>query len=278
MFKGNQRNFNDIIPADFSATPYTDTQLSTSVLTSGQGYQRPVHQKNVQRIIDEFNPMLLDPIIVNFRGGKYYVIDGQHRIVALKRMNNGGDCMVQCKVLNGLSYEEEAMLYHKLDAGKKRLSLADDTRARAESGEDLDVKEIQRAMRLAGFCWNFDKAGSGSPNNVNAVRAVLNAHKLLGYEQFYRMLRLIRKAWDGKPSSLSSYIISGAALFIHTYEKDIDDKLFVRQLAKCQPEEIVSRGKTDSSTRNQALKYAKVIFDRYNYTLCKGRLPYKFEG
>ena len=73
-------------------------------------------------------------------------------------------------------------------------------------------------MRLAGFCWNFDKAGSGSANNVNAVRAVLNAHKLLGYEQFYRMLRLIRKTWDGKPSSLSSYIISGAALFIHTYE------------------------------------------------------------
>lgn len=253
MFKSNQRNFNDIIPADFSATPYTDKQLSTSVLTSGQGYQRPVRQKNVQRIIDEFNPMLLDPIIVNFRGGKYYVIDGQHRIVAIKRMNNGGDCMVQCKVLNGLSYEEEAMLYHKLDAGKKRL-------------------------RLAGFCWNFDKAGSGSANNVNAVRAVLNAHKLLGYEQFYRMLRLIRKTWDGKPSSLSSYIISGAALFIHTYEKDMDDKLFVRQLAKCQPEEIVSRGKTDGSTRNQALKYAKVILDRYNYTLCKGRLPYKFEG
>lgn len=277
MFKNSQKRMEDIIPADFSATPYTDKQLSTAVLTSGQGYQRPIQAKNVQGIINNFNPMLLDPIIVNFRVGKYYVIDGQHRIVALKKMNNGRECMVQCKVLSGLTYEQEALLYHQLDASKRKLSLADDTRALAESGEDEGVREIQKAMRLNGFVWNLDKNGSGCTNNINSVRAVLNAYKQLGYDGLYRTLRIIRKTWGGKPSSLSSYIISGAALFVKAYENEMDDKVFVRQLSKLQPDEIVSRGRSDSSTRNQALKYARVILSAYNRALRNGVLSYKLE-
>ena len=105
----------------------------------------------------------------------------------------------------------------------------------------------------------------------------MNAYKQLGYDGLYRTLRIIRKTWGGKPSSLSSYIISGAALFVKAYENEMDDKVFVRQLSKLQPDEIVSRGRSDSSTRNQALKYARVILSAYNRALRNGVLSYKLE-
>ena len=71
-------------------------------------------------------------------------------------------------------------------------------------------------------------------------------------------------AWRGAPRSLNSYIISGMALFLKTYETEVKDHIFVARLSAVDPEEIIRRGKMDFSTSKSSLRYARVILEKYN--------------
>ena len=111
------------------SNPGVVRSIHTNRLTSGLPYQRPVNPKEVERLIREWDERLLDPVTVSFRDGRFYVVDGQHRISAMRKMNGGRGVMVDCKVYDGLTYEQEADLCYKLDKAKKRLSLSQSTNA-----------------------------------------------------------------------------------------------------------------------------------------------------
>lgn len=135
--------------------PGVERSIHTDRLTSGLPYQRPVNPKEVERLIQEWDERLLDPITVSFRDGKFYVVDGQHRISAMREMNGGRGIMVNCKVYNGLTYEQEADLCYKLDKAKKRLSLSQSTNVLAESGGDAEIRKantcaLSRFMAING--------------------------------------------------------------------------------------------------------------------------------
>lgn len=105
------------------SNPGVEKAIHTGRLTSGLPYQRPVNPREVERLIREWDGRLLEPVVVSFRDGKFYVVDGQHRIAAMRKMNGGNGVMVNCKVYSGLTYEQEAGLCYKLDKAKKRLSM-----------------------------------------------------------------------------------------------------------------------------------------------------------
>lgn len=116
--------------------------ISTDKLTSGLPYQRPVDDREVDRLVREWDERLFEPIAVSYRDGRYYVIDGQHRIAAMRRMHGGCEIMIRCKVYSGMTYMDEAELCYKLDRAKKRLSLAQSTNALAESGTDAESRKF----------------------------------------------------------------------------------------------------------------------------------------
>ena len=259
-------------------TPYEKKQLSTSVLHSGQGYQRPVKMHVIKKIIKEFDPKVLDEIVVSFRDGKFYVVDGQHRITALKEMNGGHECMVNCKIIADLTYEQEADLYEKLDKSKTKLNIADRTRAKSEAGEYQDIADIEKVLAANSIEWVFSTTGVSGTNKVSATRTLLSSYDQLGFDEFQRVIHLIKETWCGDKQSLNRFIISGVSLFFKTYGTGINDRTFVRQLSKVPPQEILSEGKTDSITREMALKYARVIWSKYNYKQRVGLLEYRFNG
>lgn len=266
-----------ISPAPEYSNPGMERMIFTSKLTSGLPYQRPVNQREVDRLIREWDDRLLDPIIVSFRDGKYNVVDGQHRISAIRKMN-GREVMVTCKVYSGLTYQQEADLCYKLDKAKKRLSLSQSTNALAESGADAEIMEVRRLIERGGFVWALGK-GRGKTGEIISARAMVNAYRLLGGPAFSRMLSLLWGAWKGNPRSLTASVISGMALFLKTYETDLEDRAFISQLAKVDPNEINQRGKLDYSTGNVALRYARVILEKYNGQRREAnKLPYRFIG
>ncbi len=257
--------------------PGTERSMYTGRLTSGLPYQRPVEEREVERLIREWDDRLLDPIVVSFRDGKFNVVDGQHRIAAMRRMNGGEEVMVVCKIYSGLTYEQEAALCYKLDKAKKRLSLAQSANALAESGTDAEISTIKSLVERNGFVWALGRK-TGRPNEIGSTRAVINAWRLLGSSEFAHLLVLLRCAWDGDPRSLTSFVITGMALFLKTYAVEMDDRAFVRQLSKVDPDEIIRRGKLDYSTSNTALRYARVILEKYNSQRKNDRkLPYRFD-
>ena len=255
-----------------------DELLSTSELYSGQPYQRPVKDPVVAKLVREWDPRLLTPLVVSHRDGRYNLVDGQHRVCAMRKKNNGKDAMALCRVYRGMTYEQEAELYYKLDKAKGHLRLSHATKALMESGSDAEVTEINRLLEEAGFIWALDKP-TKKPFEIEATRAVINAYRLLGGAAFSRMLDLMAKAWRGTPISLNSSIISGMALFLKTYETELDDNVFIKRMSAVEPEEIIRRGKMDFSTNKAALRYARIIWDKYNGQQRGGRkLTYRFKG
>lgn len=257
--------------------PGDDRSLYTGRLTSGLPYQRPVNPKEVDRLIREWDDRLFDPIIVSFRDGKFNVVDGQHRIAALRKMNDGNGVMVKCKVYSGLTYEQEAELYYKLDKAKKRLSLSQSTNALAESGADAEVTEVKRLVESCGFAWALGKS-HGKTGEIVSTRALMNAYRQLNGPAFSRMLSLMWSAWQGDPRSLTAAVISGMTLFVKTYGTELDDKAFIKRLSTVDPDEINRRGRADFSTNNAALRFARVILEKYNGQRGGKKLPYRFRG
>lgn len=258
------------------SNPGVDRTLPTSRLTSGLPYQRPVDEKEVDRLIREWDDRLLEPLTISFREGRFNVVDGQHRIAAMLKKNGGREVMAPCKVYSGLTYEEEAALCYKLDKAKKRLSLSQSTNALVESGEDAEVTEIRRLIEENGFRWALGQR-SGKEYEIIATRATINAYRLLGGDAFERMLRLLDRTWHGAPHSLNAVVLSGLALFIKTYDTEINERTFIKRLSAVDPDEIIRRGRLDFSTNSNALRYARVFLEKYNGQRGGRRLPYRFK-
>ncbi len=257
--------------------PGVEREIHTDRLTSGLPYQRPVNPKEVDRLIREWDERLLDPVTVSFRDGKFYVVDGQHRISAMRKMNGGSGVMVNCKVYNGLTYEQEAALCYRLDKAKKRLSLSQSTNALAESGTDPETSEIRQLVENCGFVWALGKS-KGKTGEIVTTRALVNAYRLLGGAAFTRMLQVLWDTWEGDPRSLTASMLSGIALFIKTYETEMNDRIFVKRLSQADPDEINRRGRADFSTNNTALRFARVNLEKYNGQRGGKKLPYRFRG
>lgn len=259
------------------SNPGVVRSIHTNRLTSGLPYQRPVNPKEVERLIREWDERLLDPVTVSFRDGRFYVVDGQHRISAMRKMNGGRGVMVDCKVYDGLTYEQEADLCYKLDKAKKRLSLSQSTNVLAESGADAEITEVKRLIENCGFIWALGKS-HGKTGEIVSTRALVNAYRLLGGASFTRMLQLLWDTWEGDPRSLTAAVLAGMALFIKTYDTELNDKTFVSRLSQCDPDEINRRGRADFSTSNTALRFARVILEKYNGQRGGRKLPYRFRG
>ncbi len=250
--------------------------IPTSKLTSGLPYQRQINDSVVAALVRCWDDRLLDPLTVSFRDGRFFVVDGQHRIAALRRMNDGRDVIVPCKVYCGLTYEQEAELFYKIDKSKRNLSLAQSLNALVESGTDPDIAVVKQALEANGFVWAIGKS-NGRTDEITSARTVINAYHLLGKSEFSHMLALMRRIWHGNPRSLTSFIIGGMALFLKTYGHEIDDHAFVKRMSAIEPEEIIQRGKTDFSTGSNPLRFARVILDKYNTRHKNARkLPYRF--
>ena len=254
-----------------------EKSIHTGRLTSGLPYQRPVNPREVERLIREWDGRLLEPVVVSFRDGKFYVVDGQHRIAAMRKMNGGNGVMVNCKVYSGLTYEQEAGLCYKLDKAKKRLSMSQSTNALAQSGMDAETAEIRRLVEGCGFVWALNKR-HGKTGEIVSTSALINAYRLLGGEGFSRMLSLMQEAWQGDPRSLTANLLSGMALFVKTYDTEFTDRTFVKRLSQVDPDEVIRRGRADFSTNKAALRFARVILERYNGQRGGRKLPYRFDG
>lgn len=275
---GQEEQRQAAIPGMEPAINVTEEILSTGDLYSGQPYQRPVLERAVNKLVRAWDPRLLTPLVVSYREGRYNLVDGQHRVCAMRKLNSGKDVSVLCKVYHGMTYEQEAELYFKMDQAHGHLRLSHAMKALLESGSDAEVTDIMRRLNEAGFTWALDRS-TGEPFEIQSTRAVISAYRQLGGAAFSRMLGLLAKTWNGTPNSLKASMLSGMALFLKTYETEFDDATFVKRLSAVDPSEIIHRGKADFSTNKAALRFARVIWDKFNGQQRGGRkLPYRFKG
>jgi hypothetical protein len=248
--------------------------LSTANLISNQLYQRDIDRKKIEMIIANFNPHKFGTIKVSCRNSKYYVFDGQHRLMALKSIYKGQDTTVQCEVHFGLTYEDEARLFAGQYDGSTRVDITYQTKALYEAGDET-ITKLKSLVESTGLKVSFSKAKQD--NMIIAISKLKKMYRELSNEDFIRVLTLIKDTWKGISTSLDTEILGGMLLYYQTYKNEIVDKTFIKNLTQFDPVLIKRTGKADYSAKGD-LKYAKAIWDAYNTNLSKNRLTYKFKG
>ena len=247
-------------------------EINLSRLTSGLPYQRVVDERKVNALVRQWDNLLMEPVVVSYRDGKYYLIDGQHRIAALRRIFKDADTSVLCIVHTGLTYADEAELFYRLDQGREKLSSAERIHALLQSGANPELNDINGRINEKGFHWATDSGAYGD-NRIKATRAVIEAYRMLGPEGFSRMLDLLRKTWRGMSDSLCAIMLSGMALLLKTYKEQLNDDSFSSRMSKEDPAALVRKAKGDFSTNRNALRGARVLMLHYNKGVRKnGRL------
>jgi hypothetical protein len=184
----------------------------------------PVAQRELRpgwaaQIAADFDPDRFTPPLVSLRGGKHYVIDGQHRFEAMRLMG-WDDQQVQCWVYEGLTDAQEAdlFLWHN---NRKAVSAFDKFQI-GVTADRPDETDINRIVLSNGL-----KVASGQPGGIGAVGALRNVYGH-GPAVLGRTLRIIRDAYGD--AGLRSHVIEGIGLVCARYNGDVDDATMVERL------------------------------------------------
>lgn len=190
-------------------------RVSLEKLIVDPAYQRPVEEKRVARIVDAFDPKQVGTLELSKRkNGSYAVVDGQHRLAALKAL---GRKQAYATVHEGLGRKEEADLFARLNMGRKQLKPYERFAAQVFAGDERAVA-ISNAVTASGFkIARSDASFADRPTDIRAIRALEVAFGDLGEASFAEMMLALRDCWFGQAGTTDAQILRGFAIFWKSY-------------------------------------------------------------
>lgn len=242
--------------------PYIDA-VPVHAIKADYTYQRPLDQKRVRRMVAEFDPSLVGVIEVSLRDdGSYYVIDGHHRLQAVRAFKARRGAAIAANVHTHLSPEDEARLFFEIDRKRTRLTGWDRWNARRGAQEQvvLDIEDIatKHELKIA------PGAKSGQLRCTAACEKIVD---LGGIDLLDETLRICVAAYQGETDSLRAEIVHGVALILAFYEPDTvnTDRLIVG-MQSIAARQVSARAAALRETQAGQLPRlaAHVIVDQYN--------------
>lgn len=98
------------LPYDFTKRTLMSNELLIKTMENG-GYHRNLPKDWVEQNARNFDKMKLDPFIVCYRDGKYYIVDDVITKVILDKIYNDNPYPAECYVCNVDSYRDEVELF-----------------------------------------------------------------------------------------------------------------------------------------------------------------------
>ncbi|HVW80635.1 MAG TPA: DUF6551 family protein [Mycobacteriales bacterium] len=186
--------------------------------------QRELNQARVDKLAANFDLEMLGTPTVSKRDGHFYIVDGQHRIEALKEIG-WGDQQIQCWTYEGLTEAEEAEKWLVLN--DVLTQSAYDKFARGVVAGRLKECDIDRIVRAQGLAVSRAHSGQGA---ISAVGTLTRIYDRAGPAVLARTLRIIRDAYGD--AGFEAAIIDGIGLLCARYNGDLEDQIAVAKLAK----------------------------------------------
>jgi len=243
--------------------------------------QREFRKAHGDRIAADLDLNKLGFPIINHRDGNYWVVDGQHRVYALKEFGFGEKDLFDCEVYEDLSDAEMAEIFLGRDA-RKAIPVYDKFHVSVTAGRKRE-RDIQRAVESNGqkICRQKDEGG------ISAVGALGSVYDRSGDVVLGQVIRTINLGFGGDPQAFDRSIIEGLGLTYNRYNGRTNEKRLGTRLSDLRQgarellrkaEAIRVRTGTD---KKQCV--AAAVVDLYNKgmgTRDKNRLPpwWKEEG
>lgn len=174
----------------------------------------------------DFVPFDMDMIgvpVVSMREGKYFVVDGQHRVAAIREnIVNAESISIRCKVYFGLSERQEAELFLFYNNSMPVRTL-DKFRVAVTAGHDEQVA-ITEAVESAGF----RIAASSAPGGINCVAVLQKIYSRAGASIIARSLKVIADTFG--EIAVDGPLMNGVAHVLQRYDGQIRDAMIVERL------------------------------------------------
>lgn len=187
--------------------------------------QRELNQARVDRIVANFDLEQIGAPTVNRRGGHYYIIDGQHRIEALRAIE-WGDQQIQCWTYEDLSEAEEAEKFLKLNDVLAVAALPK-FRVAVQAGRPMEC-EIEQILREHGCKVTQDKVEGG----ISAVGTLIRIYQRTDGHTLGRSIQIIVDAY-GSPG-LEADVLDGIGYLCGRYNGDLEDQAASAKLGRLQ--------------------------------------------
>lgn len=244
------------------ATNQTIRLLPVGALQVG-GYQRPTNTAQVDKIAGQFDEAKLGLPIVSERGGKYHLLDGAHRVAALRKI---GYTHAMCNVLTGLTYQDEADYFRTQNQNTRPLTKYNLFKAGLEAGEEICVK-IDEITRANGFTVGMSASRF---NNIAAIYALTTICSVYGFEVLDSTLALIRATWEGINNATRREFLVGVAEFVHRYGTvKFADRMRFKNLAAIWQDYLAETSHANRQASDPAMRkaFCRVLVRYYNQGL-----------
>src|SRR5699024_10296205 len=194
-------------------------------------YQRILNMKNVAGIVKNFDPAKLGVLVVSHRAdGTYAVLDGQHRLTALRRL---GYDAANCIVLEGMTIRQEADYFRRQNENKQSLRINDTFNASlwAEDAESLRIKALMDK-------YGFRHGKSGQPMCICAIGALQRILRRFGDRTLELTLACIAATWPHDSTILRGEMLAGLGEFWRRYGEKLTVAQFEARMRKHLPMEM----------------------------------------
>jgi ParB-like nuclease domain len=184
--------------------------------------QRDLNAARVAQLAASFDVERMGSPTVSHRGGWYYLVDGQHRIEALKLwLGSWEDQQVQCWTCEGLTEAQEAELFLALNDTLTVGAFAK-FKVAVAAGRDAEA-DVDRIVRALGL--RIARGGGG----ICAVATLRRVYARGGPAVLSRALRIIRDAYG--EAGLDGPVIDGIGLVCQRYDGDLSEQRAIQRLA-----------------------------------------------
>lgn len=192
--------------------------VQLSLMTVSDRIQRELKEHRVEHLLAKFDLDHFGLPVLNHRDGKFFIIDGQHRIAALKRWLGTGwaEQQVECRSYESLTEVEEAEMFLRLnDALPVGAFDKFKTSITAHHIEELHISELLAAEGLS----ISKRKSSGAITAVKTLRNIYAAH---GSPILGKTLRTLRDAFGD--SGFEAVVMSGISQLYRRYS-ELDERL-----------------------------------------------------
>lgn len=250
--------------------PYV-TALPVEALFPDRSYQRDLDPARVARMAKAYDAALVGIVEVSERaGGRFAILDGQHRWAMTKDvLFEQENPHIACRIHSGLSVDEEAKLYHRLNTTRKQLTGWDRWKARRGAGDPV-VREIEKACAEAGWVVDYRMKRGRTTSTVGLEKLyALGGPGLITY-----VLGVVSAAWGDDAEGTARPIIEGLGNIVGSYANELDRARLISVLSGMVPRQLNARAAAAREVHKGTLDKltAHVIIEEYNAASRAGRV------
>lgn len=204
--------------------------------------------------------------IVNLRKGIYWILDGQHRIEALKMFFSPADPgQIVCEVYEDLTDAEMADIFLGRD-DRRPISVFEKFQVACTAGRQREG-DIRRTIESQ----NLKVSQTKEAGCVGAISSCAKVYDLAGPTVLGQSLRTIRDAFGAEPKAFDAQLIQGLGLIYNRFNGRTNERHLVSKLSEFRHGALgvlrIAEASRERTGKSKAHCVAATVVDIYNRNL-----------